>query len=356
MTPDATVSMQSAYATAYRAARSPEVAVLAVRALVDAVAQAGVVGVDRERFLDRIDWTKERLQLSDERVPLSEVLRIAELAMEVTSDPALGLHWAERLTPSSFAPVSHLLGHIHCLRHGLDLLVKFQPLFADQPIYSLRETEDKAIIQINDWPCQSLQMRRFAAEIIVAGMTRMIHAVCQGASVLRTLFEYAPPGYVSEYSRVLSAEVRFDQPFSGIVFERALLDAALPHVDQDVYRALKGVAECRLKGVSERAPYTLGLRELMLRRMPRRTSMQAAARTLGISERSLRRQLIAEGTSFRDVEYLALGSVAKWMLRERKCSIQEVAYELGYADTATFHRAFKRWTGSTPSEFRSAAD
>jgi AraC-like DNA-binding protein len=80
--------------------------------------------------------------------------------------------------------------------------------------------------------------------------------------------------------------------------------------------------------------------------------MSRVARTLGLSRRSLRRRLVSEGSSYKTIVKEALAIVAKHYLREKRLTIQETAYEMGFADTSTFHRAFKRWTGRTPSAYR----
>ena len=80
--------------------------------------------------------------------------------------------------------------------------------------------------------------------------------------------------------------------------------------------------------------------------------MQAVALALGISVRSLRRRLAAEGRSYQSVESEALATAAKRLLRDERRTIQDTADRMGFADTTAFHRAFKRWTGTTPSAYR----
>jgi AraC-like DNA-binding protein len=73
-----------------------------------------------------------------------------------------------------------------------------------------------------------------------------------------------------------------------------------------------------------------------------------------MSVRSLRRQLEAEGKSFGDVHDEALANVAQRLLRDRRRTVQQVAFEMGFSDPSAFHRAFKRWTGTTPKAYRSS--
>jgi AraC-like DNA-binding protein len=83
--------------------------------------------------------------------------------------------------------------------------------------------------------------------------------------------------------------------------------------------------------------------------------ISSAARTIGVSERSLRRRLTADGTSYRDVVRSALEGSAGRMLRDPAYTIKQIASALGFAHAAAFHRAFKRWTGMTPGEYRRSA-
>jgi AraC-like DNA-binding protein len=80
--------------------------------------------------------------------------------------------------------------------------------------------------------------------------------------------------------------------------------------------------------------------------------MEEAARYLGISVRSLRRRLTEEGVSYRDLVASVLQRAAQELLQNGHVSVDETARATGYSETTAFHRAFKRWTGVTPKEFR----
>jgi AraC-like DNA-binding protein len=80
--------------------------------------------------------------------------------------------------------------------------------------------------------------------------------------------------------------------------------------------------------------------------------MNLAARELGLSIRSLRRRLADEGTSYRALTQSALQESALAMLRDPERTVQATADALGFADATAFHRAFRRWTGVTPAQYR----
>lgn len=84
--------------------------------------------------------------------------------------------------------------------------------------------------------------------------------------------------------------------------------------------------------------------------------MVMVARDLGMSVQSLRRRLKEEGVSYKAVLDEAFGTVATRMLSDSRQSIQETAHAMGFSDPTAFHRAFKRWTGMTPTEYRTKTE
>ena len=134
------------------------------------------------------------------------------------------------------------------------------------------------------------------------------------------------------------------------------MDAASPHKDEDLHDALRSVAERRVLRLTDRTPYAQRIKDFLVRQAsPQHSDMKTVASALGLSVRSLRRRLDAEGESYTAISNDACAIVAKRLLLERRCTIQEAAYALGFSDTTTFHRAFQRWTVMTPSAFRQDA-
>jgi AraC-like DNA-binding protein len=83
-----------------------------------------------------------------------------------------------------------------------------------------------------------------------------------------------------------------------------------------------------------------------------RQEMTAAARDIGVSVRTLRRRLNDEGASYTEIAKEALANRAERLVADADRTIDEAAYVLGFSDRSAFHRAFKRWTGMTPNEYR----
>lgn len=320
-----------------------------VRGLVEAVEQ---MGVSRAELLRSAELEPAELDHEEACVPRSVVYTLCERALELTGDPAFGLHWCERLCGTAFNPVSHLAAHAATLRQGFESLHRFHRLLNDQPSFRLSEQGDKVTVHCLNLSGASSRMQRVASEMLVLGIIRLIRSFCPTARVDDVSFGYPMPDYHAEYARVLELAPRFAQPHTHIVFDRALMNAASLHKDEDVHDALRAIAERRILRLIQHTPFTLRVRDLLVEQGPTQPDMDRIARSLGLSKRSLRRRLVSEGSSYKAIVKEALAIVAKRYLREKRLTIQETAYEMGFADSSTFHRAFKRWTGNTPGSYR----
>ncbi len=118
-----------------------------------------------------------------------------------------------------------------------------------------------------------------------------------------------------------------------------------------VHQAPRPLAERRIQDVVHGQPLSGRVRKYLVEHAGKHVDMPAVGRALGISTRSLRRRLTEEGVSFQDLTREVSASVAKQLLQDKQRSIQETASEMGFAHSATFHRAFRRWTGTTPKKF-----
>jgi AraC-like DNA-binding protein len=320
-----------------------------VRALLDALAQQGV---SRAEFLDRAGLEPMRVDTPAARVSRAELYRATDLALALTSDPALGLRWAENVTDRTFAPLSHVIAHASSLRRGFELLAEFYPLLSDQVTYEIEETADQVVLHAPLPLGASEQVQRLTAELTLAGFWALVRSFHPNAAPIAVSFEYAAPEHRHEYTRWFSGQERFDQSETGIVFDRALLDLTSRYRDDEILEVMQMVAEQQLRRLVAGTPFAVRVRNhLAERATAERADMQSVARAMGLSERSLRRRLSAEETSFEALHTEAQGAAAKQLLAQHGRSIQEAAHEMGFSDASTFHRAFKRWTGMTPGAF-----
>jgi AraC-like DNA-binding protein len=324
--------------------------VRAVRALVDAVER---LGVSRTRLLAAGDWDPKQLEVVEGRIASSKFHRLCDLAIELTGDQALGLHVVKLLRPDSVDLVGQLVVHASNPRQAVESLIRLHKLMADRCHQQLIETDRHVTIRYMCPEGLSERARRFFAELHVTGAYRMFRYFAPKGRPTEVSFEHEAPAYRAEYARIFKGAERFGQSFTGITFERGLMDAARRYRDEEYHRTLCVLADSRVSRLGRGASCADAVREVIARHDPRsKMGMAEVARALGVSTRSLRRRLSAEGTSFEAVVSDALATMARHLLVVQQRTIQETAYDLGYSDTTAFHRAFKRWTGTTPSAWQ----
>lgn len=322
------------------------VSILLARALVQAVESADVSRAD---FLSAAGFDAERLE-SDHHIDLEEYDSLIGHALDATSDSALGLHiMNDPAVAATYNVTSYLVIHSSCLRKAIETLQRYHRLISDRPYWVVEEDEDTATIRY-EGDAGPPRCRRYRSEFTVTAMYKMLQYFVRNARPLVVAFDYAEPPYRHEYEAAFEGTARFDQPFTGIVISRELLDATHPNSDAELHSTLRAQAEKRLAQIEGKTTYADRVCDF-IEQHPSQKDMSSVARALGMSPRSLRRRLAEEDVPYRAIVDRALASLATRLLVDERSSIQEIAYRLDFSDPSTFCRAFKRWTGSTPKQY-----
>lgn len=334
-------------------ARRSTVAPHVLRPLLVTLERAGVT---RERFFEAAGIDPESLDDAEARWPTTELMRWYEIALDLTSDPALGLHWGDWATRNAFSIVSHLVAHETTLRQAFTALFDFGDLLTDDLGIEMEIKGDHVIVRQVDLGEPTPRVRRLVAELILVCQFRLVRRFSPHGKFYRVNFAHPAPEYAAEYSPLFESMERFDQPFTGLVFDRSLLDATLPYTDKEMRQLLRTLAQQRLQRLRQSMPYAQRVQSVLRKEpVPHRVAMRSAARRLGLSARSLHRRLSEEGLSYTQLANEASATLVKRLLVAERRTIQEVSRALGFESTNSFQRAFKRWTGRTPGRLRSGA-
>lgn len=323
-----------------------------VRALVVALERAGF---ERERFLTESGLDSRVLDDIHARIPLEDYMRAVHAVYAISGDPAFGLHLGERISTSSFDVLGHVVDQSASLRDALLVTVRYTGIVSEGPRVEFDEDGDRATLRFLLPESQSLAAL-LAAEFSTVAMLRLIRSFMGDDALPRQVcFEHAKPGHAVEYARLFAGRECFSCDFTGLVFDRAWLDQTLSWRDGELRGYLLNRAELLL-AKAERTLSTVERVQRWLAAQPdlARPTLEAAARDLGLSARSLRRHLQHEHLQFSDLVDDSRATHAKRTLADTRQSIQETAYALGYRTPSAFSRAFKRWTGMTPRAYRDA--
>jgi AraC-like DNA-binding protein len=163
---------------------------------------------------------------------------------------------------------------------------------------------------------------------------------------------YPAPGYKAMYRDALGEPVLFGREYNQMNFPAALLQQPLSFANEQAASLCE--QQCAaLLGELQQAEGVVGeIRRLLANSPGRYPSIEDAAGTLAMGERTLRRRLVVEDTTYKQVLLDFRMELAAGYLCGREMSIQEVAYVTGYADPSNFHRTFSRYHGMTPNAYR----
>jgi AraC-like DNA-binding protein len=287
----------------------------------------------------------------------AEEMRLWDEAVRLTGDQDFGLHlieWVAGFPLDHFDVLSFAVRSSPTLSEGYQLAGRYIRLIHDGVYLSLEEDGDVARLVHGHTPEQIGPRQPVEGMLALAvlhgrlGIGELVpRAVC---------FAHARPDRVSEQERFFRGPVHYGCPRNELVLDRALLDRPQRHADQRLLALLDRQLGALLSGLPESRRFRDLVVRHMMEELPQREPVVAAtAAKLRMSTRSLQRRLQSEGTSFAEVLSDLRRDRALHYLKDRRISIGEAAFLLGFLDVTAFHRAFKRWTGSTPAEYRHSA-
>lgn len=280
---------------------------------------------------------------------LAEVL---EDCSTLFDDPLFGLHIATMQDPEVFGCVTALCRAAPTVRAGIRCLIDYLPVVhapdCEVVLIEGRDTAEmtwlvNTDIGIND------QANYQAAMLNVKLLQAMGGPGFQPSWVSLSVDPLARD--VPELERLLGCRVRPRSERNSIAFPVHALDQPVPGANRLIYRLLGSYLErvraARSTSIIDRAQsYIRGA-------LPSGTcSVERCAEKLGMSVRTLQSRLLAEGARFSELVEGQREAVAKSLLAQRQLTLDEIADRLGYGEQTSFGRAFKRWTGLTPHQFR----
>ncbi|WP_030722397.1 AraC family transcriptional regulator [Streptomyces sp. NRRL S-237] len=298
------------------------------------------------------------LLLGDDRarVTPAQFARLFRALYRTTQDEFLALGQVPS-RPGTFAMMCHASLGCRDLGAAMERAAAFYGLFPGGPELALEVVGAEAWFAVrNDF---ARDEDRFLTECVLAIWHRLSSwLVGRRIPLAHAAFRYAPPPHREEYEMLFDCPVRFGQERTGAVFDARWLTAPLVRdegaLDAMLRRAPFDLLSRPAYGttVAEQVRRTLTQR---LRTSPRLPTLGEVAARLAVSPATLRRRLQQEGTSFQQLKDHVRRDAAIAGLAESGEPIAELAARLGFSEDTAFHRAFRRWTGTTPGAYRIAS-
>jgi AraC-like DNA-binding protein len=321
--------------------------------IVRAIARcAELRGLAVPQLCARFGLDGEILRNVDARVPISLVAALWSQVPVLVHDEDFGLHVAEfAITAAQTLPAQLILAS-PTLGDGLRRLLRFERVIADVNPTGLSLEGDEAIL---DLARTGQPVPRHAAEFSSAWLVLLARRVTGKSLVPRHVeFVHPAPPRLDEHVRIFAATPSFNGEATRLVLARELLDEPSSAADAALAEILDSYAHKLLKQLPTAPDFIARVRAAALPAMAEGSvTITVVAQKLGLAPRTLQRRLADEHqTSFQALLEQLRKDLARQWLSEQQLSIAEIAFALGFADQSTFHRAFVRWTGVTPGQFR----
>ena len=328
-------------------------ATLTARAFLPLLSGLRRLGHDPAPLLAAVGVDPAALEDPDARIPVSAGSGFLSHAASATGDDCIGLHLAEHADLRTADAHFYAMASSATLREAFARLSRYQRLIHETSRIELSAAAGGMTVR-HALPGGFAAPRQTAEFLLAAWVRagRLVTATDWRPEDVR--FAHAEPARVAEHRRFFQAPIRFSAAENALSLSETTL--ALPCVRADPalaslmdryageHMAADGSADQR---VSDR------LRQILLAELrDGEPGAGRAASRLKMSLRTLNRRLAAEGTSYRAVLDQVRAEAATRHLADGRLAIGEVAFLLGFSELSAFSRAFRRWTGRTPAEFR----
>ncbi|MBL7251622.1 AraC family transcriptional regulator ligand-binding domain-containing protein [Alloalcanivorax marinus] len=277
--------------------------------------------------------------------------RLIANALALSPRPDLALRTGLRALPAMHGPMGMAAMASATLRDAMLLFARFNN--TRTRVFSTHLEEDREAITLRlDFIEPQDYAVRFLTESALASAFAC-HIVLRGRPIKdgAVHFNYPPPEHAVLYREAFAGiRVQFDAPRVALTLPAHYGDEPVPSHDRDLL--WMAVRQCEARQEALRRHGSFSDQVLARLRAEPEPDLVAVAGTLHVSPRTLIRRLKAEGTRFQALRDRTRAQRAAELLGLPHYTVAAVARELGYTDVASFRRAFRRWYGTHPSDFR----
>jgi AraC-like DNA-binding protein len=337
-------------------ARRPDAALPAV--FVTSVIELAVArGASRAALLLASGCSAADLASPERPVPVSAVFDTWAAAMRAVRDPGFPMAYGSAFSIESYPILGFAVLTAATGREAFARAIRYGSIVSPSGTWSMVESADVLTLRWAREGERALGMR-VANEAVLAEMVSSARqSLSAGARAIAVRFRHAAPRDARAHEAYFGAPVSWGCQDDALDLPSTLLDAVPRHANRGMSSYFEEQAESRLAEARARQDERLVdkvARVVEGELLDGEPSLGKVARKLAMSDRTLRRALVAEATTFRAVVDRTRAVRAKALMADPRVSLSDVAFALGFSEHAAFTRAFKRWTGTSPAAARRA--
>lgn len=310
-------------------------------------------GCDAEAVFRAAGLDPAQLQDPNARYPVSAMRRLWAQSVAASGDPCFGLTAAQLWHPTTWHALGYAWMASATLEQAFERLARYARVVSTAVVCQLERRGDEVFV-FRLSPCAGApQVHPTVHEAAIGTLVHMCR-VSSGRDLTPRgvwLARSEPPcgQRIRDYFR---SPVTFDAPVSGIALDLTRVRARLATANAELAQANEHIVREYLSRL-DRTAVAMRVKARMVERLPSgEVSETSIAEALNISQRTLQRKLREEGTSYKQLLEETRRELALQYLDNSQLSINEITYLLGFAEPSTFSRAFKRWEGISPGQYR----
>jgi len=311
-------------------------------------------GAPHEHLITMTGLETAHFENLDGRIPLHKLVTLWHAAVELTQNPALGLQIGAQSDPKNAGIISLVCMNAPTLGEMLSRIIRYMRLIAESDRFELVEENEcvRFVFQIEAPEAFTI----YGIErTFTMGLNWINTFVGTNIKPKEVHFQYRRPDYIHEYDRIFSCPLFFEQEGNTIVFDKNILN--IPAISYNVYldELIQKQTKQLLDELGTDKEIKWQTQQLILKQLPTGDlNVDIISEKMNMSRRTLARKLKEENTSFQDLLEKTRKELATDYLKRNTLSINDIAFMLGFSESSAFSRAFKRWCGHNPQEYRNA--
>ncbi|TFY85107.1 AraC family transcriptional regulator [Pseudomonas kairouanensis] len=309
-------------------------------------------GLDPAGLLTGTDLSLVQMRDPNTRISQRQKVAIFANMQRLARHPDSGLRAGTRQRISDFGVLGHALLSSEVFGEAVDFGIKHIRLLGPVFEKSFRIDGNEGVFAAQGFYALGEQLP-LATEFWFASVQSLVECVLEKPfPAVRLLLPYPAPAHWQRYEEVFRCPVEFDSPVMEWHFDASVLEQLCPNANPITSALLTGFCQQLIARLPEDTDLIESVRLACLSRTGHFPSIETVAATLNLSTRTLHRRLSEQGRTYQSVLDEVRCALAIEFLQQSNMPMEDLAAQIGFSDAANFRKAFKKWTGQSPGDYR----